>query len=351
MQVGVITNPHSRKNRDRPAHVARLQAILGDLGEVHQTETVGSMKPILRDFLRKESRVWVADGGDGALHWVFRSGLEVLAEDEFVGGDVTMPMTIPTNGGTIDFIAQNLGIHGNAETLLAELRRVLESDVPMEYIEVDSMKIEGVCVTEDGEVPLQTVGFGVAAAGVGQRFFAKYYERDEASPAAIARILAAAFASIPVAYTPLRRLPGMPAVLRDYAREVFTPVKAHVTVDGVALPCDAYNGIHIASMPIDFMGVLKFFGQARPLGRLNALVGAMPGTGYLRNVPNMHFGREITGRHAYDRECEEMTITATGDELFDPVIDGEYYRNVREMTFSVGPRVRIPKLNVPKTRR
>ena len=97
--------------------------------------------------------------------------------------------------------------------------------------------------------------------------------------------------------------------------------------------------------------VLKFFGQAKPLGQLNALVGAMPGTGYLRNVPNMHFGRQITGRNAFDRACQEMTVEATGDELFDPVIDGEYYRNVRKLTFRVGPRVRIPKLDVPKRRR
>jgi hypothetical protein len=37
-------------------------------------------------------------------------------------------------------------------------------------------------------------------------------------------------------------------------------------------------------------------------------------------------------------------MEATGRELLEPVIDGEYYRNVKRLSFRVGPRVRIPKL-------
>ena len=48
--------------------------------------TSTSIKPVLRDFLRKRARYWVADGGDGALHWMLRMGMEVLQEDEFAGG-------------------------------------------------------------------------------------------------------------------------------------------------------------------------------------------------------------------------------------------------------------------------
>jgi hypothetical protein len=39
-----------------------------------------------------------------------------------------------------------------------------------------------------------------------------------------------------------------------------------------------------------------------------------------------------------------MTIDAVGDELLEPVIDGEYYKNLKSMTFRIGPRVRIPKV-------
>ena len=47
-------------------------------------------------------------------------GMEVLQEDEFAGQAVTLPMTLPTKGGTIDFVANNVGINGDAEGILGD---------------------------------------------------------------------------------------------------------------------------------------------------------------------------------------------------------------------------------------
>src|SRR5688500_444137 len=144
MEIGVITNPNSRKNRNRPDRADRLQRIVGNIGEVHQTASIESIKPVLRDFLRKQARYWVADGGDGALHWMLRMGMEVLQEEEFVGKSVQLPTTLPTKGGTIDFVANNVGIQGDAEGILATLRRNVEYGSTIEETEVDSMVIDGI---------------------------------------------------------------------------------------------------------------------------------------------------------------------------------------------------------------
>jgi len=40
----------------------------------------------------------------------------------------------------------------------------------------------------------------------------------------------------------------------------------------------------------------------------------------------------------------DVEVEATGDELLAPVIDGEYYRNLRKITFKIGPKVKIPKV-------
>src|SRR3954471_3416705 len=144
MEIGVITNPNSRKNRNRPGRAERLQRIVGSLGEVHKTASIESIKPVLREFLRKRARYWVADGGDGALHWMLRMGMEVLQEDEFVGQAVTLPTTLPTKGGTIDFVANNVGIQGDAEGIRATLLRNVEYGSTIEETEVDSMAIDGI---------------------------------------------------------------------------------------------------------------------------------------------------------------------------------------------------------------
>ncbi|HTM20511.1 MAG TPA: diacylglycerol kinase family protein [Kofleriaceae bacterium] len=343
MQIGVITNPNSRKNKGRRGRAARLQSILGDIGEVRETETVDSIKPVLREFLRKRARYWVADGGDGALHWMVRMGMEVLQEPEFRGAD--LPLTLPTKGGTIDFIANNVGIKGNAESLLATLRSAIERRHRVEEVEVDSMLIDGVRANDDGTTEeFRTWGFGCAAGGVGQRFFAKYYEQQDPNPRTIVKVIGSTLASFPVAFTPLRALPGMPEMLREYASDVFAPTRCKVTIDGMVLPQRELTAVHIASMSINFGNVLRFFNKADTDGVMHALVGSPSPMWLVRNLPRMHRGADFSGRNVVDRACREMVVEADGDDLLAPIIDGEHYRDLKKVTFKLGPRVRIPKL-------
>jgi hypothetical protein len=346
MEIGVITNPNSRKNRNRPDRADRLRRIVGDLGEVHSTSSVESIKPVLREFLRKRARYWVADGGDGALHWMLRMGMEVLAEDEFIGASLTLPMTLPTKGGTIDFVANNVGIEGDAEGILATLRRNVERNTQIEETEVDSMVIDGLQVVDGAEVPFRTYGFASAAGGVGQRFYAKYYDDPDPNPRTIMKVVASTVASAPIALSPLSRLPL--GSWKSYAREVFEPTQCRVMLDGMKLPGDQFTGVHIASMSINLGNVLRFFGKADQPGLMNAIVGTPSPWSIIRNLPRMARGEEMRGRNILDRPCREMLMEATGDDLLAPIIDGEFYRNVKKLAFHIGPRVRIPKVIAPK---
>lgn len=345
MDIGVITNPNSRKNRNRPNRAARLQQIVGDRGEVRQTESLDSIKPVLREFLRKRARYWVADGGDGALHWMVRMGMEVLQEDEFVGQSLRLPLTMPTKGGTIDFVANNVGIEGNAEGLLATLRRHIEAGRTVEETEVDSMVVDGVQLLDGVETPFRTYGFASAAGGIGQRFYSKYYAAEDPNPRTIVKVIANTVLSMPVALTPLGKLPL--GKLSSYAKDMFAPTKCSILLDGMRLPGEEFTGVHIASMSINLGNVLRFFGKADRPGLMNAIVGTPTPWGVVRNLPRMARGDEMVGPDILDRPCREMTLEATGGELMAPIIDGEYYRNVKRMTFRVGPRVRIPKVVAP----
>jgi len=347
MEIGVITNPNSRKNRNRPDRAERLQAIVGAMGEVHKTESLASIKPVLRDFLRKKARYWVADGGDGALHWMLRMGMEVLQEDEFAGKSFQLPMTLPTKGGTIDFVATNVGITGDAEGILAKLRLSVERGATIEETEVDSMVIDGVQIVDGVETPFRTYGFATAAGGVGQRFFAKYYEHADPNPRTIMKVVANTVMSAPIALTGLSKLPNM-GNLNHFAREMFEPTKCAISIDGMRLPGTNFTGVHVASMSINLGGVLKFFGKADQQGLMNAIVGTPSPWTIIKNLPRMARGEEMKGRNVLDRPCREMVMEAVGGELLAPVIDGENYRNVARLSFHVGPRVRIPKVVAAK---
>jgi diacylglycerol kinase family enzyme len=346
MEIGVITNPNSRKNRNRPDRAERLQRIVGDMGEVHQTASIASIKPVLREFLRKRARYWVADGGDGALHWMLRMGMEILQEDEFAGQAATLPLTLPTKGGTIDFVANNVGIQGDAEGILGTLRSSLERNAIIEDTEVDSMVIDGVQEVGGADVPFRTYGFASAAGGIGQRFYSKYYADPDPNPRTIMKVVANTVASAPIALSPLSRLPL--GAWTTYARELFEPTTCKVMLDGMQLPGDRFTGVHVASMSINLGNVLRFFGKADQPGLMNAIVGTPSPWNIIRNLPRMARGEEMRGRDILDRPCREMIIEATGGEPLSPIIDGEYYRNVKKIEFRIGPRVRIPKVVAPK---
>ena len=114
------------------------------------------------------------------------------------------------------------------------------------------------------------------------------------------------------------------------------------------LPGDRFTGVHVASMSINLGNVLRFFGKADQPGLMNAIVGTPSPWAIIRNIPRMARGQEMIGRDVLDRPCREMKIVATGGELLEPIIDGEYYRNVKKLSFHIGPRVRIPKVIAPK---
>jgi hypothetical protein len=144
--------------------------------------------------------------------------------------------------------------------------------------------------------------------------------------------------------SPLRALPGMPASLRTYARDMFKPTHCRVAIDGSELPYDDYTGVHISAMSLDYHGVLRLFPEADAPGKMQVLVGSPTPLGIVRNLPRMHLGRQLRGDKMVDKLCQEMTVEALGDELLAPIIDGEYYKNLRRVTFKLGPRLRIPKI-------
>src|SRR5690606_16334500 len=157
------------------------------------------------------------------------------------------------------------------------------------------------------------------------------------NPRTIVKVVGTTLASLAV--SPFRALPGVPAELRTYADELFRPTPCRVAIDGRALPYDAFTGVHIAAMSLDYHGVFHLFPRADEPLRLQALVGSTNPLGIVRNLPNMHLGRRLSGERIVDELCGEMTVEATGDELLAPVIDGEYYRDVRRVSFALGPRI------------
>ena len=183
MQVGILTNLNSRKNRHSHGRADRLREYAGSYAMIRQTRSLDEIRPVLEEFVDRDCRYWISDGGDGTLHWMINEGREVLFRRGRLSGREPMPCVVPTNGGTIDFVARKAGIKGRPDEIIHRLVDGLRAGIDIPTVEVDTIEVSGHRPGDPpGTWPFKRIGFAVAAGGIGQKFFSEYYRAPNPNP-------------------------------------------------------------------------------------------------------------------------------------------------------------------------
>jgi diacylglycerol kinase family enzyme len=322
MYVGVVVNPSARKNRGRPGdHCARLRDLLGPWGEVHQTESVRDLPGIVAHLRPRVSHL-VSDGGDGALHWLLN---EMLQQDN---DPRNWPTFVPTNGGSIDFVARKARVRGRADVILQTLGAAAQAHRPPPEVCLDSLELRGeTCVG----TTFHRIGFALAAGGVGNRFFDKYYEYRNPGRLTIARVIGRAVADHTMAL-----LSAKPVAVSH----LFTPTFARVVIDGQEVATHTHNALHAGAFDVNLGGVVRIFPLAREPGALHFQAGAIPPAHMIANLPALMTGRAIRSAGLSDVSGRTMTIEA-GQQPLSPIIDGERFSGITRLDVRGGPSVRI----------
>lgn len=343
--IGVITNPNSKKNRRIHDRVEQLQAIVGPYGVVRQTPTTEQIKPVIREFLDLGVDFWVSDGGDGALYWMLNSAHDVI-EQRFPDTDHFerhLRFALPTNGGTIDYVARRAGVRGRAEDILKKLVEVYEKGEQLAQTLVPSLRLEGVQELRNGtRRRFEKVGFATAIAGVGNRFFEKYYLARVPGPKVICEVIAKTSASYLVGVTPASRV--VPEEWLEYGEQVLRPMPARVEVDGEVLSYSDYTTIAVGAFKINLGGVIRLFPFASR-GAMHVTAGEPSPLDMIVNLPRMLSGRRLACDRMFDGPGREVRVVATSSTLLRPNVDGEFIENVRELVVRPGPRFRIPRID------
>ncbi len=343
--IGVITNPNSKKNRRRHNRVAELQAIVGDFGYVRQTSSTDAIGAVIDEFKERGVDYWVSDGGDGALFWMLNKASETL------GSSVDalpshLRYALPTNGGTIDYVARRAGVRGQAEQILKKLIETYRSGGAVQESIVPSLVFTGIQVVNGVERPFEKVGFATAVAGVGNRFFDKYYKARIPGPKVIVEVISKTVFSFLVDQVPFlsRRIPQG---WLTYGRDVLERMPARAWADGVELPCSEFSTIAVGAFRINLGGVVKMFPWAGK-GNMHISAGNPDTWEIIGNLPRMATGRRLNARGLYDAPGKELIVEATSSELLRPNIDGEFVNDVKRLVVRPGPKFRIPRIDAKK---
>jgi hypothetical protein len=333
--IGVVINPHARKNRMHPRRAAELRRIVGGHGTVYETTSLTELQTALRDLMRAGTRYLVSHGGDGALNWMLN---ELLSLQREPGMGPTLPPLVPTNSGTIDFVAKKVGIHGNPAHIVDALVRAVGHRDDPRITHLDSIELVGEQRLADGRtVPFHRVGFAAALGGVGQRFFDKYYLTPDPNAATIVRIIATTVASQAAALVPASGTRRFGA----YAQGFFAPTRARVTIDGKAVPATDHRALHAGAFDINLGGVFRVFPLAREPGVLHLQAGDIGPWDMVRQLPQLVRGRPIIADGLWERAGHEMTVEPLDGELLSPVLDGEIFRDLTHVTVRPGPPIPI----------
>jgi diacylglycerol kinase family enzyme len=336
VSIAIVLNPNARRVRHEfEERARRLQRITGPHGKVYATRTLEELRGAVEELMQNPPDFVVTDGGDGTLHWVLNEAKKHVASVSQV------PPLLPTNGGTIDFVARKVGVRGNAESIVRELVKKLDRGSRPSVVEIDSLILTGKELDENGAlVDFSRLGFALAAGGIGQRFFSKYYSERELGRGAIVRVVAKAVAS---------RIAGqlhvpLPDRMLKYGRDVFAPTHATVSIDGEEVPGEHHGAIHAGSIDVSLGGVFKVFPLAKDRGSVHFQAGEIVPSEIIRALPALARGGAIPSERLREVAGAEMRISAIGDESLAPIIDGEAFTGLRELIVRPGPRIKVPRI-------
>jgi diacylglycerol kinase family enzyme len=305
--IGIIVNPHALGVRRRPGLSARLSAIVGRHGEVVETRTPDELHEAAARFRASGVGTVATCGGDG-------TNLSIITEMVRAAAGGPLPTFALLRGGTVNTVAQNLGIAGDPEAILERLVAWEARGEEPPTVGQDLLEVNGL------------YGFLFASA-MGARFLEAYYGGVRPGNA-WAVVLAA-------------RTVASSLVAGRFARWLFSPVEMELEVDGER-PAGLHRPRLLCASTVPDVGIgMKVTWQAgRQPGRFHLIASELSTTRMALQLHKVVLGRPLDGGPHLDRLAQRARIRFAEPQTF--TLDGDLFRE-REVEIAVGPRLWIAR--------
>ncbi len=319
--IGVVLNPKSRRNLRDPRAASRLARTLGGHGVVREARSIDELYRIAEDFRRDDIDVLAISGGDGTNHVTLTGFLDVY-------GGATMPQVALLRGGTMNTVANSLGVRrGRPEGLLGRLLRdyARRASEPLENIERHVMRI-GPRDGRSGQSAYYGFLFGT---GVVAGFLAEYYRLGDGEPSPL------------VAAKTLARGIGSAFIGGETIRRMARPFRGSVVLDdGTRWGERDYLAIAagtIAQIGLNFKPFRRFDEQPGCFHMLG--IHASP-VRFVQELPRIHRAEPMRPGKAFEA-LSRRAVVRSADGVLRYMIDGDLHETRGELEVSIGPRVKL----------
>lgn len=310
--IGIITNPHSRRNRRFPEQMRRLGYILGQHDTYKMTNRIEDVEDVAQQFLENDIDILALNGGDGTNHVTLTRFIEVY-------GDHPLPKIALLRGGTMNTVSESVGISGTPSRLLANLVEKYYTGQPFETTERDMLKVTDEHGTNYGFI------FG---NGVISNFLEMYYDTGHPSPSVAAVLVARGVGEIAIG--------GGPTVDR-----LFKPFRAQMEfATGEQWPDVDYQAVMASTVDqigLGFRPFIRCEERERAFHILGVLADAIS---VGKALPRIRMGLPLD--ESLFKSAVTHKVTFRSDEPITYTIDGDMHTSYDGLVeLEAGPRVEI----------
>ena len=310
--IGIITNPHSRRNRRNPEQMRRMGYILGQNDTYELTNRVEDVSRVAEQFRDNDIDILALNGGDGTNHVTLTQFIQVY-------GEHPLPRIALLRGGTMNTTAEGMGIHGTPSRLLANLVEKYYTGQPFETTERDTLR-----VTDENAA---RYGF-IFGNGIVSNFLEIYYDTGTPSPATAAALLARAVVSVTHG--------------GELAQRITRPFRASVDLDDGRehWPVRDYRAIVAATVDQIGLGFRPFVRSEERPGAFHILGIHGSTMAIARDLPRMRLGLPVSPEIALSSVASRAVFRC--EEPIVYTIDGEMHVSQQgQVELGCGPRLEI----------
>lgn len=308
--IGIISNPHSRRNRRNPEQMRRLAYILGQDDTYELTNRIEDVGEAARQFMDNDIDILALNGGDGTNHVTLTKFIEVY-------GDTPLPKIALLRGGTMNTVSNAVGVKGTPPRLLANLVEKYYTKQPFETTKRDLLKVSDEAGANYGFI------FG---NGIVSNFLEVYYGAEDPSPAVAAKVLAKAVAGLPFD--------------SDLNQKLFRPFTARIELDDQVWAERDYTAVLSSTVDQIGLGFRPFIRSEEAPGSFHLLGVTAGAIGTAMQLPRIRLGLPVPQDKI--RSAISSKAVFVSSEPITYTIDGDMHTSQEgRVTLETGPRVEI----------
>jgi diacylglycerol kinase family enzyme len=303
--IGVINNPHSRKNVKHPDRMDSLGHIVGTKGTSAATQEVRDIDGMARLFCEQDIDILAVNGGDGSASLVLTAMLRAYK-------DKPLPKVAMLRGGTMNNVANSCGIKGTPAGPMMNLVEKYRRGAPFETTFRDTLKIE------------DRYGF-IFGNGFIVEFLEALYGSGKKTPFTTAKLLARGAVS------------GVTG--GSFAKKLFERINARVILEGKKIDYTRFSALAAATVREIGLRFKPFFRCEEKAGSFHVLAAISSPFSMVMSLRKAYMGRKISEKRMVEFVASEMVIESKKPIKY--TLDGEVYQTGNTLKVNMGPRLEL----------